>query len=148
MWKTLAIVVGWIVLAFILIQVAMHLIGMFMMFAMLLGAAVLIGAPIFFYIKYRNQSPDQSVQEVETKLYEPNGSIKLFSKEPTTPQIVMIGVEVANAPKFIEIPNDTVIKIVHDEDKQAVKVKIVTGAQKGKTGWVSRGAIIKSAKGK
>jgi len=143
MFRTILIIVGWIVLALILINVAMHLVSMFMVLAMVLGVLFLIGAPIFLYFKYgASKKSDDSKSETATRIYEPDGSAKLFCDEPTA--ILLLTADSAMLPEHFELANDTVIQIVSENDRHAVKVKVKSGAYKGKTGWVSRASIVRS----
>ncbi len=143
MLKTILIILGWLVLAFILFALAMHVVSMLMTLAIVVGIAVLVCAPIYFFLKSRRKRSTQTENPervADARLFEVAGTSKVFLKEPTTAQ--MLAITDQSAPNFIELPNDTRIKIVQDDDKAAVKVKITSGASKGKTGWVSRSSII------
>ncbi len=143
MLKTILIILGWLVLAFILFTLAMHVVSMLMTLAVVVGIAVLVCAPIYFFLKSRRNKSTQTekTKRSDARLFEVAGTSKVFLKEPTTAQMLAITDQFVSS-NFMELPNDTRIKIVQDDDKAAVKVKITSGASKGKTGWVSRSSII------
>jgi hypothetical protein len=141
MFRTIAIIVGWIVLALILINVAMHVLGMFMALAMVLGLLLLIGAPIFLFFKFGRSKKTGAVAAPATRIYEPDGCAKLFSDEPTP--TLLLTADSAMLPEHFELENDTIIQIVAENDRHAVKVRVKSGAYKGKTGWVSRASIVR-----
>src|ERR1700677_2825668 len=112
MLRTILIIVGWIVLALILINVAMHLLGLFTALLLVLGLCALIGTPIFLYFKFGRGQKSQADARIQaiTRIYEPDASARLFADEPTP--TLLLTADTATLPTRFELANDTVIEIV------------------------------------
>lgn len=142
MLRTVLIVVGWIIAALILINVALHLVGLFMGLAMVLGVVILSGAPIFFFFKMKAKEKADAKPALQTKIYEPEGLTRLFMEEPTP--TLLLTADTAVLPENYGLTNDTIIEILKENDRHSVKIRVKSGPHKDKTGWVSSASIVRS----
>lgn len=80
-------------------------------------------------------------------LWDHKGKVHVFVAEPSSAQVVLTDLETLSADEDIfSVINNTKAALVKDSNKLAVKIRILSGNEKGRTGWVSRAALLPDTK--
>lgn len=147
-------IIGFIVLAFIGLIVVLKILGFLsMVFSMVLGLALLVG---FVWVIWKllslggNESEAAVGDKENYKLFNASSSpVALFLESPGMTDLLAAERADNHAPlveagKILKIESNASIKVLDDSKSEVVKVKILDGSTRGKTGWVARSAVVKT----
>ncbi len=89
-------------------------------------------------------TPENSAPAQRYKVWDTTQQIYVFSNEPTVAELLQArtGTQEEAEDLFAVEPN-TKVSIVNDSNKPAIKVRIATGKQQGRVGWVCRSLLVK-----
>lgn len=146
-------VVGFVVLAFIGLIILLKILGFISIVAsMLIGVGLLVGFVwVIWKLLQLGGSDDSSSGDSEAgyKLFSASRSpVALFLEAPAMGELLAAErpdnqFSLVEAGKILTVDSDAAIKVVDDSKSEMVKVKILNGSGRGKTGWVSRSSVVK-----
>jgi hypothetical protein len=121
-------------------------------FSMAVGLLLLAG--IFYLISYLFKiGVNTTVEKTESyRLFDyTQAAVALFAGEPSVADLLAAQnmsqrAQGASEPGICTIDNDTQVIVLADEkDKDAVRVRVANGQQRGREGWVCRSVLHKSS---
>ena len=131
-----------VVIFFVVIAILAFAMRMVIIFAAF--GAVLVGAAVTFIVFRklfsRKPSSEQGTTDGVVTLKSTSGSVQLFAKEPALHELVHK--DNADLPATLQtvVSSGTTVEVL-EESELSFKIKIKTGEQKGKVGWVDRGSV-------
>lgn len=134
-------IVIWVVAAIIVLKIFFILLGVFTLLAWLLLCVAIVAFLLYMFVPGIFDAPAPKVEAQPVKLYDSiNGSTTLFTSKPTLAQLANPDAA-ATTIGSLSLPNDITIKVVEDDGSEVLKVKLTSGNDKGKIGWVERSAV-------
>lgn len=78
------------------------------------------------------------------KLWDLQGHVYMFAEEPSVADLLKVrGATVVTIAGVTALPNETPVKILHDPKKESIKIEILVGEARGKSGWVCRSCVVR-----
>ncbi|MBX9668554.1 MAG: hypothetical protein K2X93_13095 [Candidatus Obscuribacterales bacterium] len=102
-----------------------------------LGVVYLVTKKLFFS-KQREEDTSASTRDI--KLWSPEGTIPLFQEEPQLTHLIERNSAQLPA-KAVSVTAETEVSVL-DESDIALRIKIRSGAHKGKVGWVDKASVV------
>lgn len=146
-------IVGFIVLAFIGLIVLLKILGFISIVAsMLIGVGLLVG---FVWVIWKllqlgagNDSGLPDAAEVHKLFSATKSPVALFLEAPAIAELLAAErsenqFSLVEAGKILKVDSDAAVRVIDDSKSEMVKVKVLDGVDRGKSGWVSRSAVVK-----
>lgn len=142
--KTVLKIVALIVIGWIALHLLLSLVGAVVMLAWSLAIPLFIGLAIYFLfpdvfkrIKELGKMPEPAAP---LHLYGPTGQVVIFAEKPTLRALTHSHQETTGNR---QLANDTEVSVL-DEDAtdDVLKIKVLSGDQKGQIAWVERGMVV------
>ncbi len=136
-------IVLWIIVTIVAFQIFFTLLGVFTLLAWVLLGLAIVAFLLYMFVPgiFDKPAPKTETETQPIKLYDSiNGSTTLFASKPTLMQLANPDAA-ATTIGNLSLPNDITIKVVEDDGSEVLKIKLTSGAEKGKVGWVERSAV-------
>lgn len=148
-------IIGFIVLAFIGLIVLLKILGFISIVAsMLIGVGLLVGFVwiIWKLLQMGGGDGDAASSQAESsyKLFNATKNpVALFLETPAIADLLAAERADNHAPlveagKILKVDSEVAIKVLDDSKSEIVKIKVLDGSTRGKTGWVARSAVVKT----
>ncbi len=141
-------IIGWIAGALFLLFIVSHLLGLVALLSWLVAAVIFVCGIVYLVSLTREESSEKHNRRSQLKLWDLCGQVYMFKSEPTVQDLVSIKElgqikDVIGNGQVISIDNDTRVHVLQ-ETAESLRVKIMEGQAKGKSGWVCRSSVIKA----
>lgn len=89
----------------------------------------------------------EPVNPAKHKVWDTTGKISVFTSEPSLADLMSArNTSQEDAEDLFCIESDTLVTVINDNNKHAVKVRIGTGKHQGRVGWICRSLLVKEEK--
>lgn len=94
-----------------------------------------------------DQSMNDDEQSIcrEFRLYDLNGAVQVFVKEPSMAQVTSTRNSGEESDDLFVVQNNTRVGLFEDNGNFIVRIRILSGDEQGRTGWVCRTAMLEES---